>query len=528
MAGAITRGLGNISVRAKLTLGFAIVLVLTVLIALTGWQGLASLSERGDKLISISILNEKARDMRIARLLYALKPDSEHAAAVIKAIDGVDRHVDEVKAQLETPESLRWVAQADRALDQYRAHFNDFTQAIGATGSGEKARQVEDSLNADIASLLEASKQLSAGQTAKRDHDVNQANGWLAGASAAALLLGVLAAWFITRLIVDPLMLTVQASQRVANGDLSQDLEVTRRDELGQLQDSMQRMTISLREVIGGIRDGVTQIASAAEELSAVTEQTSAGVNSQKVETDQVATAMNEMAATVQEVARNAEQASQVALTASEDARNSDEVVGQALSQIERLATEVEHSTEAMTELKRESDKIGTVLDVIKSVAEQTNLLALNAAIEAARAGEAGRGFAVVADEVRSLAQRTQASTQEIESLIDGLQGVTAQVATTLDNSRALTDSSVELSRRAGTSLLNITRSVASIESMNQQIAAAAEQQAAVAEEINRSVLNVRDISEQTSAASDETAASSIDLARLGVHLQGLVGQFKL
>ncbi|MDE1167272.1 MAG: methyl-accepting chemotaxis protein [Pseudomonas sp.] len=528
MLGSITQGLGNISVRAKLTLGFAIVLALTVLIAFTGWQGLSSLSDRGDKLAEISKLNEQARDLRIARLSYTLKPDGEHASGVVKSIDILDRHVDDVRAQLETPESLRWVDQADRALDQYRAHFKDFSQAIGVAGSEDKSRQAQDALNTDIASLLEASKQLATGQTTKRDHDVNQANLWLGGAAALALVFGILAAWLITRLIVGPLMDTLKAAERVAGGDLSHDLNVTRRDELGQLQTSMQRMTVSLRGLIGGIRDGVVQIASAAEELSAVTEQTSAGVNSQKVETDQVATAMNEMAATVQEVARNAEQASHAAVTASQDARDSDEVVAQAMTQIERLATEVGNSTDAMSELKRESDKIGTVLDVIKAVAQQTNLLALNAAIEAARAGEAGRGFAVVADEVRSLAQRTQASTEEIEALIGGLQSGTQQVASILENSRTLTDSSVELTRRAGSSLMNISRSVSSIESMNQQIAAAAEQQAAVAEEINRSVLNVRDISEQTSAASEETAASSIELARLGVHLQGLVGTFKL
>ena len=203
-------------------------------------------------------------------------------------------------------------------------------------------------------------------------------------------------------------------------------------------------------------------------------------------------------------------------------------MVAQALAQIEKLAVEVGHSTEAMSHLKRESDKIGSVLDVIKSVAQQTNLLALNAAIEAARAGEAGRGFAVVADEVRSLAQRTQQSTEEIEELIAGLQSGTLQVSNSMDSSRSLTDNSVDLTRRAGQSLGNITRTVSAIQAMNQQIATAAEQQSAVAEEINRSVLNVRDVSDQTAAASEETAASSIELARLGTHLQTLVGGFKV
>nr|GFC77959.1 biofilm dispersion protein BdlA-like [Tanacetum cinerariifolium] len=167
-----------------------------------------------------------------------------------------------------------------------------------------------------------------------------------------------------------------------------------------------------------------------------------------------------------------------------------DKVVSDAISQIERLATEVNNSTLAMGQLKLESDKIGGVLDVIKSVSQQTNLLALNAAIEAARAGEAGRGFAVVADEVRSLAQRTQESTEEIEVLIAALQNGTQQVVGTLDASRSLSDSSVELSRRAGNALEHITRTVSTIQNMNQQIATAGEEQTVVADQINRSVIN--------------------------------------
>ncbi|MEK1943365.1 MAG: methyl-accepting chemotaxis protein, partial [Pseudomonas sp.] len=383
-------------------------------------------------------------------------------------------------------------------------------------------------LNAQIATIIEACGKLTASQNLKRDAEASEAHIILLSASLVALVLGLIAALFITRQIVAPLKDVLRRVDRIASGDLSYDIETRRADELGQLQSSMQKMTLGLRELIGGIRDGVTQIASAAEQLSAVTEQTSAGVNSQKVETDQVATAMHEMTATVQEVARNAEEASEAAKAADLQARDGDRVVGEAVAQIERLALAVGSSTDAMNGLKRESDKIGSVLDVIKSVAQQTNLLALNAAIEAARAGEAGRGFAVVADEVRSLAQRTQQSTEEIEELISGLQSGTQQVATTLESSRDLTDSSVELTRRAGASLGSITRTVSAIQAMNQQIATAAEEQTAVAEEINRSVLNVRDVSEQTAAASEETAASSVELARLGGHLQSLVQRFRV
>ena len=630
--------LGNVSVNRKLSLGFGLVLLLTLLITATGWNGLVSVIDRGDKLANISKIIALTKDLRIARLDYE-RDRGEHGPGELNAsLAGLDDALETSRRQLTQPADIELVQQQLAAVADYRRAVADITQAtqarensrtqLGATADNavakvadiekallqgdsvaqfnsvvelsrllqqarfqvrgytysakpeaeqpaldaidnalkeidslparlpgehianlQQASQSLQSYRAAVASfrdaqvantqvlermhalgntLIDLSKQLSGMQTAKRDSDSQHAKNLLFGCTVLALLLGAIAAWSITRQIVIPLRQTLETVERVAAGDLTHNYDTPRRDEMGQLQRAVQRMTVGLRELISGITDGVTQIASAAEELSAVTEQTSAGVNSQKVETDQVATAMHEMAATVQEVARNAEEASEAAVAADQQAREGDKVVGEAIAQIERLAIEVGHSTEAMGHLKRESDKIGSVLDVIKSVAQQTNLLALNAAIEAARAGEAGRGFAVVADEVRSLAQRTQQSTEEIEELIAGLQSGTLQVANSMDSSRSLTDSSVELTRRAGESLGNITRTVSTIQGMNQQIAAAAEQQSAVAEEINRSVLNVRDVSEQTSAASEETAASSIELARLGTHLQGLVGRFNV
>ncbi len=646
MFGWLTQALSNISVGAKLALGFALVLLLTLLITLAGWVGLSSLLERGDKLASISMLNAAARDVRITRLLYMQNYDASHAADVVKALDTLDARIDDGHKRMKMANDLAMLKEASDASSAYRQAFTQLTQAIdtreglrpqfgkyadaaiaelgkvstalhamevpeeaaeqheqaidaliaegaliqtarfelrGFTYSGKPALQqpaldaidqassnlktladklpaeqagglqkvaealsgyratvgqfasalasvdaAQTLLNVQITTIIETCGKLTASQNFKRDAEASEARTILLSASLVALVLGLIAAVFITKQIVGPLKDVLRRVDRIASGDLSHDIETHRTDELGQLQSSMQKMTVGLRELIGGIRDGVTQIASAAEQLSAVTEQTSAGVNSQKVETDQVATAMHEMTATVQEVARNAEEASEAAKAADLQARDGDRVVGEAVAQIERLASAVGSSTDAMNGLKRESDKIGSVLDVIKSVAQQTNLLALNAAIEAARAGEAGRGFAVVADEVRSLAQRTQQSTEEIEELISGLQSGTQQVAITLESSRDLTDSSVELTRRAGASLGSITRTVSAIQAMNQQIATAAEEQTAVAEEINRSVLNVRDVSEQTAAASEETAASSVELARLGGHLQSLVQRFRV
>ena len=630
--------LGNVSVNRKLSVGFGLVLLLTLLITFTGWTGLSGVISRGDKLGFISSLNELTKDLRQARLDYEMRRGEQGPERVNELMAKLDSGLKTARSQIEQPADDALIDEQLAAVAKYRQSFSAMVQAgaqredarskLGATADNAVARIAEiekvllqgdsvtqfnsvielskliqqarfqvrgytysakveaeqpaleaianalksaDSLRSQLpeqygANLQEASnslkaylaavsqfrdsqvastaalkamaeqgdllfdrsKKLTASQTVIRDNDAAQAKFLLMLAAALALFCGIVAAWTITRQIVIPLGQTLKVAERVAAGDLTHDLVSQRQDELGQLQRAMQSMTMGLRDLIGGISDGVTQIASAAEQLSAVTEQTSAGVNNQKVETDQVATAMNEMAATVQEVARNAEEASEAAVAADQQAREGDRVVGEAIAQIERLAGEVGNSTEAMGHLKRESDKIGSVLDVIKSVAQQTNLLALNAAIEAARAGEAGRGFAVVADEVRSLAQRTQKSTEEIEELIVGLQSGTQQVATIMDSSRSLTDSSVELTRRAGNALENITRTVSAIQAMNQQIATAAEQQSAVAEEINRSVLNVRDVSEQTAAASEETAASSTELARLGSHLQALVGRFRV
>ncbi|QXI23560.1 methyl-accepting chemotaxis protein [Pseudomonas iranensis] len=441
-----------------------------------------------------------------------------------KAVGQIDAAIASLK-----PLNAQFAATQQDALRQLETALTSYRSALMAyKNANTEAVQARKEMTDQGTTIVALSEQLYQIQLDRRDAESAQARTFQLISTLLALLVGVIAAVIITRQITRPLQETLAVVERIASGDLTQNVTVTRRDELGVLQQGIARMGVTLRDLISGIRDGVTQIASAAEELSAVTEQTSAGVNSQKVETDQVATAMHEMTATVQEVARNAEEASQAAAAADGEAREGDKVVNEAIAQIERLASEVVRSTEAMSVLQQESDKIGSVMDVIKAVAEQTNLLALNAAIEAARAGEAGRGFAVVADEVRGLAQRTQKSTEEIEGLVAGLQNGTQQVSAVMNNSRALTDSSVALTRKAGASLENITRTVSNIQSMNQQIAAAAEQQSAVAEEISRSIINVRDVSEQTAAASDETAASSVELARLGGQLQQMVSHFRV
>ncbi|EPJ78403.1 MULTISPECIES: methyl-accepting chemotaxis protein [Pseudomonas] len=477
-----------------------------------------------ERFAQFQAITQAKQDFMLARYEVRGYTANSNADTERKAVTQLDAAIASLKPLNEHFSSTRQdeLRQLENALTQYRSAVQAFKLATA------DAVQARKEMTEQGASIVTLSEQLYQIQLDRRDAESAEARTLQLISTLLALLVGVIAAVIITRQITGPLRETLAVVERIASGDLSHTVIVTRRDELGVLQQGIARMGVTLRDLISGIRDGVTQIASAAEELSAVTEQTSAGVNSQKIETDQVATAMHEMTATVQEVARNAEEASQAAAAADGEARAGDKVVSEAIAQIERLASEVARSTDAMTVLQQESDKIGSVMDVIKAVAEQTNLLALNAAIEAARAGEAGRGFAVVADEVRGLAQRTQKSTEEIEGLVAGLQNGTQQVAAVMNNSRNLTDSSVALTRKAGASLGNITRTVSNIQSMNQQIAAAAEQQSAVAEEISRSIINVRDVSEQTAAASEETAASSVELARLGNQLQMMVSHFRV
>ncbi|WP_412072320.1 methyl-accepting chemotaxis protein [Pseudomonas fluorescens] len=291
---------------------------------------------------------------------------------------------------------------------------------------------------------------------------------------------------------------------------------------------AMQQMGAGLSRIVSGLQAGIEQLANSAHSLSAVTEKTNLEVSSQKEETEQVATAMNQMTATVHDVARNAEEAAQAAQTADGKVESGQQVVRQSMARIEQLADSATSASSSIESLSAEIQNIGTVLGVIKSVAEQTNLLALNAAIEAARAGEQGRGFAVVADEVRALARRTRQSTEEIERLVSTLRSAAKSSVQQIQNSGELVKLAVSDALQTESALGSIAAAVSLIQRMNQQIAAAAEEQSSVAEEINRSVTSIRASADQSSLAMQGNAASSIELAQLGLELKGMVGHFRL
>ncbi len=347
--------------------------------------------------------------------------------------------------------------------------------------------------------------------------------------SIALITLSLLAILLLGRSINRPLHELVTLMKRVGDSkDLSLRLDVKGKDEIAATACTFNEMVAEFQLLLKNVLVSSAKVSEVADELSVITEQTTRGVIQQQSESDQVATAMNEMAATVQEVARNTTEAASASHTAEEEAAKGRQVVEEAGASIRQLAAEVENAANTIHELEKESENIGTVLNVIQGIAEQTNLLALNAAIEAARAGESGRGFAVVADEVRLLAQRSQDSTQEIKTIIERLQSGARAAVQVMEAGQNRALDSVARAEAAGASLEAISQAVAAISNMSIQIASAAEEQSVVAEEINRNVVNISQISHETATAAHATTETSSNLAGLAMELQGQIGQFKL
>jgi len=318
------------------------------------------------------------------------------------------------------------------------------------------------------------------------------------------------------------------ATSAMEQGDVSARIELTGKDEMSDIGHGFNQMAEQVESLIRETVSVASQLASAAERVAVVSRESAENVERQRGETDQVATAMNQMSATVQEVASGASHAAEAANQANTEAGKGSEVVNHTVSAIEQLAGAVNGANEVIQEVASDSENIGSVLDVIKTIAEQTNLLALNAAIEAARAGEQGRGFAVVADEVRTLASRTQESTEEIEQMISRLQSGAGKAVTTMEQGQAQAQAGVEKAREASDALHSISSAVATINDLNTQIASAAEEQSATTEEINRNITNIRDMAEQTEVGAQQASSVSDELSRLAAELQQVVGRFRV
>ncbi|QXH58289.1 methyl-accepting chemotaxis protein [Pseudomonas maumuensis] len=400
-------------------------------------------------------------------------------------------------------------------------------QAAAALVNGEM-NQLADQMTATLNELIELNNHQANSATDLAEAVYNGAKVWVGVLLVIALSLTVVLALALTRSIVRPLGQSLKVAETVATGDLTPQITVQGDDEPARLLAALKSMQQSLRETIGRISDSASQLASASEELSAVTEDATHGLQQQSMEIEQAATAVNQMTAAVEEVASNAVATSEASRESDQIARRGREQVRATVTAIEALATGVAGNAEEVGQLAQQVHDISKVLDVIGSIAEQTNLLALNAAIEAARAGEAGRGFAVVADEVRALAHRTQSSTQEIEQMIVAIRSGAERAVQGMQHSDAQARSTLDGAHAAGQALEAIAAAIGQINERNLVIASASEQQAQVAREVDRNLTTIRDLAHQSSAGAEETSAASQALSRLAVDLNTLVQRFSV
>ncbi len=482
----------------------------------------AEFIEQANQVSQVSRLMLQAMNEARVRLDQSRKgDDSQSQGRIEQAAQALDQ-AEQLKTTVKD-------AGYQTVLNEVTGHIASFSEKLAEyTDLLEREKQVYRQLHERANQVTEHVDQAYAAEDASMQAELKHNALLILGSSALALLVGLIAAWLITRLIVGPLRSVIRVAEQIAAGDLTGRVEVERRDEIGQLMRAMQQMSLGLSGIVSGLQASIEQLASSAHSLSAVTEQTHKEVSSQKEETEQVAAAMNQMTATVHDVARNAEEAAQAAQAADGKVDSGQVVVRQSMQRIELLADSAQSASQSIGSLSTQIQNIGSVLEVIKSVAEQTNLLALNAAIEAARAGEQGRGFAVVADEVRALARRTQQSTGEIEQLVSALRLAAQSSVRQIQDSGELVKLAVSDALQTESALGSIAAAVSQIQQMNQQIAAAAEQQSSVAEEINRSVTSIRASADQSALAMQGNTTSSLELAQLGAQLKGMVGHFRL
>lgn len=437
-----------------------------------------------------------------------------------------------------TAEEFAHIDDVLKEIEQQHKSFGDHAQEVFiqlAKGNIHEVEPLVEKVEAEEDKLIEGLEALlteieiftEQAMLQAEDHE-HHATWVLSILLLLATVLGIGLSWSVVRSVSGQLNNMIDSLKTITSGDLTERIVIEGNDHLAQMNKSLRDMQQQLLKIISTIKSTTEQLAAAAEETSVIVNETKTHIQQQQTETDMVATAMNEMTATVQEISRSISDTANAADNANKETATGNQLVRKTGHAIQELADEILSSSSIINEVENESKTIGSVLDVIRGIAEQTNLLALNAAIEAARAGEQGRGFAVVADEVRTLAGRTQTATEEINQMILTLQNGSRKAVDAMNKSCEQAKLAVEQANQAGDSIGTITGSVENIHQMSEQIASAAEEQNAVSEEINRNIVSINDIAADSVVSSDQISEASSDLARMATELQDMVSSFKV
>jgi len=539
--------LRNMNIAPRAFLGFSIIGLLMLVLGVFALAQMSRINDATETMATNSMPSIKSLDkltegsirLRVLSYRLMLNREPETLAKTVELLAMRNRQIEEARAiyvkLISAPEE-------QAAYDQYVSLLNDYRGLEDRMKSLSNANKLDELANLLGAELQTNSDQMNVVLGKLVDINTQQLNDTNKMASdqystaftmvvtllIIATALTLLFAWLLTNSITRPIAAALNAAEEIAEGDLTRTIKVDGTDEAGRLLTAMLKMQSRLRDTLQRISGSATQLASAAEELNAVTDESARGLSQQNNEIEQAATAVNEMTSAVEEVARNAVSTSEASQNATSSASDGRDLVQETVSAIERMSGDVQSTATLIGNLADESRDIGKVLDVIRGLADQTNLLALNAAIEAARAGEAGRGFAVVADEVRALAHRTQQSTSEIERMIGSIQGGTEQAVNSMRSSTERAESTLNIAKGAGLALDTINNAVVEINERNLVIASAAEEQAQVAREVDRNLVNIRDLSTQSATGANQTSAASNELSRLAVDLNGMVARFRL
>ena len=543
----LSMSLRNMNIAPRAFLGFALIGALMLALGVFALTQMSKIRTSGESIAQNSVPSIKALDeftqltLRLRVLSYRLlvnrEPDIQQ-----KTYDLFEQRSQQIRAAQTAYEKLISAPDERAAYDQLVQLLGQYRQLEDRMKTLSRNNQVDelkallntellnnsDAINAAIGRLVEINNLQAETFNQGAAQQYSGAFNWVVTLLAIATGLTLLFAWLLTNSITKPIANALDAAEEIAKGNLTRPITVDGSDEAGRLLRAMATMQEKLRDTLQRISGSATQLASAAEELNSVTDESARGLTQQNNEIEQAATAVNEMTSAVEEVARNAVSTSEASKNATTSAGDGRDLVQETVSAIERMSGDVQSTATLIGNLAEESRDIGKVLDVIRGLADQTNLLALNAAIEAARAGEAGRGFAVVADEVRALAHRTQQSTSEIERMIGSIQSGTEQAVDSMRNSTERAESTLNIARGAGMSLDTINSAIVEINERNLVIASAAEEQAQVAREVDRNLVNIRDLSVQSATGANQTSAASNELSRLAVDLNSMVGRFSL